>query len=58
MITVWRVYLEGGSEFGIDYPTLERAREVKSQYASNFPHCRYYIRAVHLERSLALEVRR
>ena len=40
---MYRIYADG-REFGIDYPTLERAREVKAQYAQHFPRVRYYIR--------------
>lgn len=47
----WRVFVYGKADprrvtraFGIDYPTLERAREVKASYATNFPHLRYFIR--------------
>jgi len=51
---VYRIYLRvgpdadgkfWGREFGIDYPTLEKAREVKADYAADFPSARYFIRA-------------
>lgn len=50
---IYRIYLREvdaagkawGREFGTDYPTLEVAREVKAQYAFNFPTARYFIRA-------------
>jgi len=41
----YRVYADG-REFGIDYRTLEAAREAKARYARYFPHVRYYIRRI------------
>jgi len=51
---MYRIYLrEGpndagifwGREFGIDFETLAKAREVKTQYVADFPTARYFIRA-------------
>lgn len=42
----YRIYADG-IEFGIDYRSLERAREVKRSYQQEFPKVRYYIRRVH-----------
>jgi hypothetical protein len=48
--TMYRIYCGSRSygrlEFGIDFPTLDAARECKARYAQYFPYLHYYIRKV------------
>lgn len=46
---MYRIYCYGSfgrQEFGVDYPTLAKARAAKACYARQFPYLRYIIRKI------------
>jgi len=44
---VFRIYADG-TEFGIDYPSLEAAIKAKLAYAGCFPSVKYVIHAIRI----------